>query len=640
MHRLGRGAAGIWLALLFVADAGSAGAQSLQDLQQMSIDQLQNLDVSSVTKTSQALSAAPASIYVITHDQIARSGAASVPEILRLAPNLQVIQLSASHYIITARGFSGNTSPDQNFSNKLLVLIDGRSVYTPLFSGVYWDMQDVVPEDIERIEVISGPGATLWGANAVNGVINIITRKAAQTQGGLLDITAGNLEQSVSLRYGGTLGDDLAYRLYVRDYNGEDTQTPGGAKADDHWSKPQGGFHLDWTPSAIDTFTFQGDAYSGTEAQMGAPNEDIDGGDLVARWNRTWGDGSSLQVQAYIDRMERSTRDNGGDFWVDTYDLDVQHSFNLNPANQITWGGGLRASDYRIDGTATLFFAPPHRTLDLSNLFAQDSITIDPALTAILGVKLEDDPFSGLAALPSARLSWKLSDHVLLWTAISRAIRSPTPFDDDVVEKSGGATFLTGSPDFESEKLTAYELGTRMQPTEDLSFSVSTFYNVYDDLRSIELTPVTVLPLVWGNKLHGNSYGVEAWGDYQLTAWWRLSASFEELNEHFNFTPGSSMLLGTAQLGDDPQQRASLHSAMNLGAEITFDADLRYVSELPNPSVPAYVELNTSVGWKVSDGLRLSLSGFNLLHPRHQEFPASEANAVPRSFAIELQQRF
>jgi len=629
----------IWLALLVASGAalcGGAGAQTIQDLQQMSIDQLQNLDVSSVTKTSQALSDAPASIYVITHDQIVRSGAASIPEILRLAPNLQVIRISASKYIITARGFSGNTS-DQNFANKLLVLIDGRSVYTPLFSGVYWDMQDVVPQDIDRIEVISGPGATLWGANAVNGVINIITRKAAQTQGGLVDITVGNLEQSLSLRYGGTLSDDLAYRVYFRDYIGDDTDTPGGAHAGDHWSKPQGGFHLDWTPSGADSFTFQGDAYSGAEAQLGAPNEDINGSDLLARWNHSWTDGSSLQVQAYFDRMGRATEDNGGDFWVNTYDLDIQHSFALNGWNQITWGGGVRLSDYQINGTATLLFVPSARTLDLSNAFVQDSITINPALTAILGFKLEDDPFSGVAPLPSARLSWKINDHALLWAAISRAIRSPTPFDDDVVEKAGGQTLLTGSSDFESEKLIAYEIGTRVQPTSNFSFSVSTFYNVYDDLRSVGITPVTLFPVFWSNNLRGDTYGAEAWGDYQVLSWWRLSASFEELVEHFDFTPGASNLLGIAQLGDDPAQRASLRSSMNLGSDVTWDADLRYVAELPNPRVPSFVELNTSVGWKVSQDLMLSLSGFNLLHPRHLEFPALQANAIPRSFAVELQ---
>jgi iron complex outermembrane receptor protein len=624
---------------LLAALAAPARAQTVKELQEMSISDLEGLDVSSVTKTHESLSDAPGAIYVITHDEIARSGAVTIPEILRLAPNLQVIQLSASKYIVTARGFSGNIN-DQNFNNKLLVLIDGRSVYTPLYSGVYWDMQDVVPEDIDRIEVISGPGATLWGANAVNGVINIITRKASQTQGGLVDISVGNLEQDVTLRYGGMLEDDLAYRAYLTDYIGNDTESSTGAKVHDHWSNPQGGLRLDWNPVGSDSFTFQGDTYAGSDAQVGAPNEDIFGSDVLSRWNHTWADGSTLQVQGYFDRTERSTDDNGGEFWVDTLDLDVQHNFDLNSWNQIAWGGGIRESRYKIEGTSSLFFVPASGTLDLSNAFVQDSVAIGPALTAILGFKVEDDPFSGVTPLPSARLSWKVSDDALLWAAVSRAIRSPTPFDTDVREISSPAVLL-GNADFQSETLTAYEVGTRVQPNDQLSFSVSAYYNVYDDLKSLEITPITFFPLYWGNKLQGDSYGVEVWGNYQATDWWRLSASFNNLNENFNFTPtASATFLGTSQIGDDAKYSATLRSSMNLNPVVTLDADLRYVSALPDPYVPSYVELNANIGWKVSEALRLSLSGFNLLHPRHMEFPSTEAYAVPRSFAVDLQWRF
>jgi iron complex outermembrane receptor protein len=636
----GRFDKGFWrLAALLAAPVTGAHAQSVQDLREMSIGDLEALDVSSVTKTSEALSNAPAAIYVITHDEIERSGAVTIPEILRLAPNLQVIQLSASKFIITARGFSGNIN-DQNFTNKLLVLVDGRSVYTPLYSGVYWDMQDVVAEDIDRIEVISGPGATLWGANAVNGVINIITRKASQTQGGLVDISAGNLEQSVTIRYGGTLEDDLAYRTYLTDYIGDDTQSITGAKVRDNWSKPQGGFRLDWDPVGSDSVTFQGDTYAGSDAQVGAPNEDIYGSDLLGRWNHTWVDGSSLQVQAYFDRTERATEDNGGEFWVDTYDLDIQHNFDLNSWNAIAWGGGVRASRYDIHGTSSLFFVPSSGTLDLSNAFVQDSVTINTSLTAILGFKAEDDPFSGVTPLPSARLSWKVSDDALLWAAVSRAIRSPTPFDVDVVELSPAAS-LFGNPDFQSETLTAYEIGTRMQPTDHLSFSVSAYYNEYDDLKSLEITPITFSPLYWGNKLEGHSYGVEVWGNFQMTDWWRLSASFNNLNESFNFNPtATAPFIGTSQIGDDAKYNGTLRSSVNLNSEVSLDADLRYVSALPDPYVPSYIELNANIGWKISETLRLSLSGFNLLHPRHMEFPSSEAYAVPRSFAVDLQWRF
>jgi iron complex outermembrane receptor protein len=628
------------VAFVLISAVSGARAQTIENLRGMSIDQLATLDVSSVTKTNEVLSDAPAAIYVITHDQILRSGAQTLPEILRLAPNLQVYQTSASNYIVTARGFSGN-SADQAFSNKLLVLIDGRSVYTPLYSGVYWDMQDVLPADIERIEVISGPGATLWGANAVNGVINIITRKAKDTQGGLLDISAGNLEQSVALRYGGTLSDDLAYRFYVRDYFGDDTETPSGNNAHDHWSRPEGGFRFDWTPSASDSVTFQGDDFAGSEAQPGAPNEDISGRNLTAHWTHDFADGSSLQFLTYYDREARETEDNEGNFWVDTYDFEVQHNFTLNGWNAINWGGGVRVSDYNIHGTASLLFVPAGRALDLSDIFAQDAITIDPSLTAILGLKIEDDPYSGVTPLPSGRLSWKVGDQALVWGAISRAVRSPTPFDEDVLEKSGSTALLTGNPYFVDETLTAYEIGTRVQPVERLSFSISAYYNSYDDLRTIELTPVTFFPITWGNKLEGYTYGFESWGNYQLFPWWQLSASFNELREHYKFAAGATApSLGYSQIGDDPHETATFRSAVNLTSDINFDWDLRYVSKLPNPVVPAYVEMGASVGWNVSETLRLSLSGFNLLHARHQEFPPSEADAVPRSFSVGLQWRF
>jgi iron complex outermembrane receptor protein len=628
------------VAFMLISAFSGARAQTIENLRGMSIDQLATLDVSSVTKTKEALNDAPAAIYVITHDQIMRSGAQTLPDILRLAPNLQVYQVNASDFVVTARGFDGNLS-NQAFSNKLLVLIDGRSVYTPLYSGVYWDMQDVLPADIDRIEVISGPGATLWGANAVNGVINIITRKAKDTQGGLIDISAGNLEQSVGLRYGGTLSDDLAYRFYVRDYFGDDTETATGANAHDHWSRPQGGFRFDWTPSGSDSVTLQGDDFAGSEVQAGAPNEDIAGRNLTAHWTHDFADGSSLQFLTYYDRESRATEDNEGNFWVDTYDFEVQHNFAPNGWNAINWGGGVRVSDYNIHGTASLLFAPAARALDLSDIFAQDSITIDPSLTAILGIKIEDDPYSGVTPLPSGRLSWKVGDQALVWGAISRAVRSPTPFDEDVLEKAGTATLLTGNSYFLDETLTAYEIGTRIEPIERLSFSVSAYYNSYDDLRSIELTPITFFPITWGNKLEGYTYGFESWGNYQLYPWWQLSASFNELREHYQFAAGATApSLGYSQIGDDPQETATFRSAMNLTSDINFDWDLRYVSKLPNPVVPAYVEMGASVGWNVTETLRLSLSGFNLLHARHQELPALEADAVPRSFSVGLQWRF
>jgi len=499
-------------------------------------------------------------------------------------------------------------------------------------------MQDVPPEDIDRIEVISGPGATLWGANAVNGVINIITRKSSDTQGGVIDVGAGNLEQSVSLQFGGRIAPDLTWRIYAKTFSDSDTVTAAGAPAHDNWSKPQGGFRLDWDPGSSDTVTLQGDTYRGYEAQDGAPDEDISGSDVLARWNHSWQGGASLQVQAYWDRAERSTRDAEGGLRLDTWDLDVQDNFALGARDSVVMGGGFRLDRYAITNTPSLLFEPPRGNLDLSNLFVQDSFALTRSLTLIAGLKLENDPYSGISPLPSLRLSWKAAGGTLLWAAVSRAIRSPTPFDTDVVEKIGRIIYLTGTPDFQPETLTAYEVGVRAQPTPRLSFSVSAYYNVYDDLRSVETAPVGFIPFRWGNMIEGDTFGLEAWGDYRLARWWRLTASFDFLKEQLKFKPGASRLLPVIQEGDDPKHQASLRSSMDLGRNFTLDADLRYVDALPDPSVPAYVELDSRIAWNVSRRVQLSLSGFNLLHARHLEFPG--ADAVPRSAFAEVRLRF
>jgi iron complex outermembrane receptor protein len=615
-----------------------AGEPDLDQLSQLSIEQLANLQVTSVAKRPEPVGQAPAAIYVITHDDIIRSGATRLPDMLRMAPNLQVAQTGADSYNITARGFSGSSAA-QNFSDKLLVLIDGRSVYTPLYSGVYWDMQDVPPEDIERIEVISGPGAALWGANAINGVINIITRKSGDTQGALVEAGAGNLEQSWGLQYSGRINSDLTYRVYAKTFFERDTVTAANQNADDHWTKPQAGFRLDWAASKSDSVTFEGDGYEGSEAQGTLGDQIISGADILGSWRHAWQDGSALQAQAYVDHIDRATQHNGGHFWIDTYDVDVQHSFALGGWNQIVWGAGFRAEQYRITGTSVLFFTPASRTLDIGNVFAQDTLSLSAATSLTLGMKLEDDAYTGLSVLPSARFSWRPTDTTLLWAAISRANRSATPFDRDVVEKVGGQVFLNGGGTFQPEELTAYEIGARGQIFQRASLSVSTFYNVYDDLRSIELAPAGFLPLRWGNGMRGKTYGLEAWGDYQALSWWRLSASFDLLHEDLSFVGGDPGIFGVIQAGDDPPRQAALKSSMTFAHGVTWDANLRWVDALPNPRVPSYTELNTRVGWAITPRLEFSISGFNLLHPFHMEYP-TPATAIPRSLFADVRWRF
>ncbi len=381
-----------WRPLPFVRES-----QATLDLSSMSIEELAQIEVTSVSKSAQPISDAPSAIYVITHDDIVRSGALILPEMLRLAPNLQVAQTSANAYVITARGFSGSPAA-QNLPNKLLVLIDGRSVYTPLYSGVYWDMQDVLPDDIDRIEVISGPGATLWGANAVNGVINVITRKAKDTSGAVATADVGADERAFGLRYGGNAGETLAYRLYVHGYEDDQTKTAAGIPGQDDWWRVQGGFQIDWTASASDDIMLQGNAYGGSRSQFAQPDEDIRGRNLLLRWNRSSESGSALQVQTYYDRTERDT--DGSGFTIDTYDLEFQHSFAIGSRNDIVWGGGIRVSHHNLRGVPQFFFVPARRTLTLGNAFVQDTIRISDALNLILGLKVEDDPLfkRGIAA--------------------------------------------------------------------------------------------------------------------------------------------------------------------------------------------------------------------------------------------------
>jgi iron complex outermembrane receptor protein len=635
-----RGAIASALLVLSLDAAGTTTGP--QDLGNLSLEDLGRLRVSSVAKNPEPLSDAAAAVYVITHDDIVRSGATSLPDALRLAPNLEVFQTSPGGYTITARGFSGNNAA-QNFPNKLLVLIDGRSVYSPIFSGMYWDDQFVMPEDIERIEVVSGPGGALWGANAVNGVINIITRGAAATPGGLLDASLGNRERSVAAQYGGALGEHAHYRVYARDIRRKSFDDSTGKDAHDGWRSPQAGFRLDWDAGAGDALSLQGDLHDGRTQQAGAPDSRSQGADLLGRWRRTLSQDSSLQVQAYYDRVHRWNDADGSGFTLQTWDAEVQHNLFLGEHNQWVWGAGDRVYHYaitpRIGAASSLLWNPESRTSNLANAFVQDQVALGTRTQLTLGLKAENDPYSGLSLMPNARLSWKPGGHSLLWSAVSRAVRTPTPFDEDVVEKLGNLTFLTGNPDFRSEKLTAYEAGWRTQMATRAMVSVSVYYNAYDDLRTIEPSS-TGLPLLWGNGMDGHTWGMETWGSYAVDEGWRLGAGFTTRHQRLRFKPGASGLLGVSQAGNDPARQGFIRSVWNLAGRWTLSADLRGVSALPEPKVPGYVELNARLGWRVNDRLELSLSGFNLLRPWHQEYVFPGSDRIPRSVSFDTRLRF
>ena len=640
------------VAFLSVLNASASMASTvsaevaMRDLSRLSIEELANIDISSVSKTDQPLSEAAAAIYVITHDDIVRSGASRLPEILRLAPNLQVAQVTATSYAISARGFNGTAA------GKLLVLIDGRSVYTPFFSGVFWDVQDVPPEIIERIEVISGPGATLWGANAVNGVINIITRNSAETQGGMLTATVGSRERRASLHYGGAIGETLSYRVYAEAADHDDNVTASGASARDRWRQSQGGFRLDWTPG-LDLVTVQGDIYDGSQRQPSRLNREVSGHNLLARWTHRLDAGSTLQVQAYYDKLERIAPDIASNY-LQTYDLSLQHSFGLGGSHEVVWGGGYRRTEDRFpivpgnpSSRFTQFFRPESRRLNLGNVFAQDTVSLSPSLRLVVGLKLEDDPYSGVEALPSVRLSWKADDATLLWAAVSRAVRAPSRLDRDFFQVLGPTVFI-GPGNFQPEKLVAYEVGYRGRPSSRASGSVSAFYNVYDDLRTFEFSAGGALPITVANQMEGEVYGVEAWGAYQVRNWWRLTAGANWLHENLRFKAGSSRLGGIQSAGNDPKYQVSLGSMMALPHDLSLDLHLRRVGALPSPASQAYTELNGRLGWAVTENVELSLSGFNLLDERHPEFGAGNATVqvgasgvqTGRSVVIDARLRF
>jgi iron complex outermembrane recepter protein len=629
-HKLGRGIFTVAISLCFfivahrsaAAPADQGDNTSTSSLKSLSIEDLMNLEVTSVSKRGEPVSDAAAAIYVITREEILNSGARSLPDILRLAPNLQVAQITSSSFAVTARGFNGPAA------SKLLVLIDGRSVYTPYHSGVSWDVQDVLPEDIERIEVISGPGATLWGANAVNGVINIITRKAADTQGGSLRVGGGNLEQRGSVQYGGQAGSALDYRAYVDSFHYGDDLTATGTNARDAWQKSQGGFRVDWMPAG-DLVTLQGDLYTGSEeGQLPSADEAVSGHNLLTRWNHAFSESSSLQVQAYYD-YTRTKIPNVGFDDLNTYDLDVQHAFAWGSRQNIVWGGGVRTED---DNFAV--FSPPQRTLDYSNAFLQDTISLTRTLNLIVGTKYEHDAYTRGELLPDARLSWKVSDSNLVWAAVSQAVRAPSRIDRDLFEQVGSVVFLRGG-DFQDEKLTAYELGYRSQPSAKTSLSISTFYNVYSDLRSVQYSPGPALPIMFANGMSGDTDGLEAWGNYQVSEWWRMSAGGNWLHENLHFNPGSDNIGGIALAGDDPSYQIALRSTMTFARDGLLYLDLRHIGALPSPASPSYTELNAHVSWAASRAVTLALTGSNLLHPHHLEFGTTSAPLQLGSTGVE-----
>jgi iron complex outermembrane receptor protein len=600
-----------------------------RDLRRLSIEELAQIQVTSVSKVAEPLNQAAAAVFVITNEAIRRSGANSIPEILRLAPNLQVARLDANTYAITARGFNQPSGT----ANKLLVLIDGRAIYSPLFSGTFWDAQRTLIDDVDRIEVISGPGGALWGANAVNGVINIITKDAAQTRGGVVDARLGTLDHRLGVRFGGRLGSRGSFRAYGLGLKQGSMLRADGTSADDAWNHVQGGFRADRSEGA-DTFTLQGDFYRGTG--IGRPaflsSGSISGRNISGTWARAFAGGSNLRVQTYLDNSRRLLV-SGIDATVDQYDLETQYDFSRGSRHALVAGAGYRMTeDHFTPGPRTSFLSPASRTLRFANVFVQDGITLSDRLRLAVGVKLEDNSYTGLEFMPDARLAWSVSKRTLLWTSVARAVRTPSRFDTELVNPG----VLAGSPDFQSEELLAYEAGYRGLLSPAFSLSVSAFYNSYDRLRTVEGSGPAVFPLVIRNNMQGDTQGVETWANLAVRDWWHLSAGFTALRKNLRLAPGSRDVFGVAFAGNDPRSQWQLRSSMDLPRAFAVDLWLRHVGALKSPAVPAYLEADARIAWQMTEKLELSLDGQNLLHERHREFvnPNIAASEIPRSLTL------
>ncbi|MES3022603.1 MAG: TonB-dependent receptor [Pseudomonadota bacterium] len=614
---------------------------SVTDIADLSIEELSNIQITSVSKKPERIADAAAAVFVITADDIRRAGARSVAEALRLAPNLQVAMVSASAHAITARGLNGsnNSSP-----NKLLVLIDGRSVYSPLFSGVFWDVQDVLLEDIERIEVVSGPGGTLWGVNAVNGVINITTRAAGQSKGALLALAAGERGSEAAFRYG--KGDaDGAWRVYGKALGRRHGERADGRDNEDAWHKNQIGFRADWTRGA-DRFSLHGDAYTGSEGQPEPGTISVDGtalklgmvnmsgANLSGQWRHALDGGASLSVQAYLDHSKRSVDPTYAET-LNIVDLQFQHTLRELGRHSLVWGASARHARDRVSNGEVVAFLPGNVNQNWTSLFAQDEIRLGESVRATLGARIERNVYTGNEFLPTLRLAWKAAPNHALWAGASRTVRAPSRLDADAFIPARPPYLLQGGPGVRSELATVFELGYRGQPSPALSWSATLFHNDYKHLRTLELDPGMTF-LTFGNQMKGKASGIEMWGTWQMAQRWRLSAGLFGLHQRLTLLPGAFDTAAPQASRKDPSHTAQLRASFSVSDDKEFDVALRRVGKLDNPAVPAYTALDMRFGWQLGPSLSLALSGQNLTGGHGEYGPLATRIEVPRSVGVSL----
>jgi iron complex outermembrane receptor protein len=639
--------AAAWCSVSIAAPQGGDARAATDALKSLSVEELMNVEVTSVSRRPERLLEAAAAIQVLSNGDLRRSGATNLPSALRLANNLDVAQENAHEWVISARGFSSDVG------NKLLVLMDGRTLYTPLFSGVFWDRQDYVLEDIDRIEIISGPGGALWGANAVNGVINIISKSSADTKGLFVEAGGGNeLHALASARYGGALTEHTTYRVYGK-YSDRDNQTfANGVPAHDAWHTAQGGFRIDSRPPGRDSFTLQGDFYRNKEQITTGGDATVNGADLLGRWSREFSESSNMSLQVYYDRTHLELPvppvifAPAGTFEddLDTYDLDFQHSIQLSTRHHLTWGLGFRFTQDEVVNAPGIGFFPTELDQTLYSGFVQDEIALRDRIVLTLGTKVEHTDYTGVEVEPSVRMQWNLSDRASLWGAVSRAVRTPSRIDRDVSQPSPGflIVVLQGGANFDSESVVAYELGYRAQLGDRLTAAVSTFFNDYDDLRSTSISPPDPVfqlpfPFFFENNLEGETYGFELSTTFQALDRWRLHGAYRVLQADIDVKAGRTDFNNALNETNDPQQQLSLRSSLDLPGSVQLDAGLRWVdtrtvNDIGTPrTVPDFTELDVRLAWNPTRALELSLVGRNLLDGEHPEF------GVPGPARVEIE---
>jgi iron complex outermembrane receptor protein len=623
--------------------AGQAWSQST-GLADATLEQLLNTKVTSVSKKEENLAHTAAAVFVISQEDIRRSGATNLPDVLRMVPGVEVAQINSSSWAITIRGFN------QKYADKVLVLVDGRSAYAPSFSGVYWDHLDTPLEDIDRIEVIRGPGGSVWGANAVNGVVNVITKSAKATKGVLATANASTEEDSsVTVQGGGNAGSSGAFRAFAKYTNTPSMAFANGAQSNDGWRRFHGGFRTDFDLSPNDSLTVQGELFHNREGESllhslaPVPGDvpfpasmSAQGGDVIARWTHSFANGSSTTLQTYYDQFQRSQ------FQLSeverTFDVDFQHHFKLGARQDIVWGLGYRSQSAGLPLGYSVSVSQGHRTAPLYSAFVQDEIHLAPNVWLTLGAKVEHNVYSGFETEPSARIAWNPDAKQTVWASASKAIRQPTRLNTGVsailetVPLAPGVDqtiTLAGNPHFQSEELRDYEVGYRRQWNSRLSMDVDGFMSFYRRLATYEIgKPVIVpglktivqVPVMYGNRSHAVDYGGEASLTFNMNSRWRIAPGFSMLAVNYRLDPSSTDVFSAALAGNSPRHSIQARSSINLTRRLEFDQTVYWNNAFANRNIPAHARVDARLSWKLSESVDVSLTGQNLLRPDFMEF--------------------